>query len=141
MSWWCGLVFHISYIICWPTHVKCIWSLHHGKSTIKIHKLLMNCFKRILSFIAIITIKAMCIQFAEHLSRVRHPNFQQVHVHKNIEWTLWTASEIPNFQNINSTLTIFIFYFGFRLTCLVCEDVSRNSYFKNASSLIKCHTT
>ena len=44
-------------------------------------------------------------------------------------------------ENINSTLIIFIFYFGFRLTCLVCKDIWRNSYLKNASSLIKCHTT
>ena len=153
----------------------------------------------------------MCIQFAEHLSRARHPNFQQLctellgytqltqyidksrfitslalrcyielfqknlsdyrqalpfhlsilrllnvtsgknngheiavsymHVHKNVEWTLWTASSITNFQNSSSIITMFIFYFGFRLTCLVCKDMWRNSYFKNASSLIKCHTT
>ena len=36
---------------------------------------------------------------------------------------------------------IFIFYFGFRLRCLLCKDICRNSYFKNASSLIKYHTT
>ena len=30
---------------------------------------------------------------------------------------------VPNFQNINSTLTMFIFYFGFRLRCLVCKDI------------------
>ena len=110
------------------------------KFIIKFHKLLMNCFKRVVSVIAVITKKAMCIQFAEHFSIPIVFN-RYMHVYENVEWTLWTASYIPNFQNINRTLTIFIFYFGFRLICLVCEDIWRNSYFKNASSLIKCHTT
>jgi len=136
---WLGLscIISLSYT-CWSPYVKCIWSLHHGKSTTKFLKLLTNCFKRIVSFIAIITIKVMCIQFAEHFSRGRHPNFQQLQACSWERWVNIVNSFLNNkfskyLQYTNDVYFLFWFQTG--------KDIWRNSYFKNASSLIKCYTT
>ena len=102
------MVFNVSYHyhihVDLHNYVKCIWSLHHGKSTIKFHKYLTNCFQRIVNFIAIVTIKAMCIQFTGHFSRGRHPNFQQLHA---CSWEHW-VNIVDSFlkKNISKTLLV-----------------------------------
>ena len=94
----------------------------------------MNCFKRIVSFIAIIAIKAMCIQFAEHFSRGRHPNFQRVH---SCSWEHW-VNIVHSFLN-TKCLKILILYWQYLFSILVSDwdalfaKTWINSYFKNAS--------